>query len=351
MKCYQIYNKRWIVFILLLAVNFSLANEIPVQHAKLVEIYADLDLSLAGKIIHVDGIMYVLESGNHRIVSIKDNEIMKQIGRIGQKKGEFYYPQNFLIDKKGRYIVLDFSEKGANRVQIVDREGKYINGFLTGTKPWGFGADSKGNIYLGQPHFGNLITVYSPKGKKINRLGKLILPSEIYGKEYEKKNSIYKIPMNRVNMVIDEDDNIYVSFLFMPLLIKFNPKGEVIFKKVLDRPGLNPVMRAIWDPGSKDAKQFFSRNIDGPQMAVVTKDMLYNHGQKRIYILLGSNEILVLDLTGQEQAVIKPGIVKGALDRMFINEQDEIIVRFFFHPEFYKLVIKNSSNKIQEKSK
>lgn len=349
MKCFRLCSRKILVFILSLSIYFvplcmNWAGELPVEHAKLIETYSDLDLSLAGKIIYKDGIMYVLEDGNHRIVSIKDNVITNQIGRIGQKKGEFYYPKNFLIDKKGCYIVLDFVEKGANRVQVVDKEGKYINGFLTGTKSWGFGTDSKGNIYLGQPHFGNLVTVYNPKGKRLNSIGKLLLPSEIYGKEYEKKDSIYKIPMNRVNMVIDENDNIYVSFLFMPILMKFNQKGELIFKKILNRPGLIPLKQAIWDPSTKEARQFLSRNIDGLQMTVITKDLLYIHQQEHIYILLGNNDILVLDLSGNEQKVIKPGIAKGTLEKMFINEQGEIFVRFFFHPEFYKLVIKNKSS-------
>ena len=50
-------------------------------------------------------------------------------------------------------------------------------------------------------------------------------------------------------------------FRLLDLLIKFNPKGEVIFKKVLDRPGLNPVMRAIWDPGGA---------VSAPIMGAVT---------------------------------------------------------------------------------
>jgi hypothetical protein len=127
--------------------------------------------------------------------------------------------------------------------------------------------------------------------------------------------------------------------------MKYSPKGELIFKKVLDRPGLAPLKRAIWDPAGKEARQFLSRNIDGPQMTVITKDLLYNQNQKQIYLLLGSDEILVLDLTGQEQTVIKPGFVKGTLETFFINEQDEIFVRFFFHPEIYKLVIKNQTIK------
>ncbi len=350
MKCYRIYSRSAFVFILflfisLIAVKVNRANEMEVQHAGLEKIYADVDLTAAGKIIYKNGIMYVLESGNHRIISIKDDEITNQIGRIGQKKGEFYYPKNFLIDKKDHYIVLDFVDKGANRVQVLDRDGKYIDGFLTGTKSWGFGADSKGNIYLGQPHFGNLITVYSPKGKKINRFGKLLLPSEVYGKEFENKDRMYKIPMNRVNIVIDKNDNTWVSFLFMPILMKYSPRGELIFKKVLDRPGLIPLKNAIWDPATKEARQFLSRNIDGLQMTVITKDLLYNQDLKQIYLLLGSDEILVVDLAGQEQKVIKPGIVKGTLERMFIDEQDDVFVRFFFHPEFYKLAIKNQAIK------
>lgn len=326
-------------------------TDVAIYSAGLEGTYPHLKRTNVQDMIHKNGIMYLLEMGNHRIIAFKDNVRIKQIGRIGQKPGEFYYPMSFLIDAKENFYVLDFVEKGANRVQKLNSSGVYINGFLTGVRSWGFGADSQGNIYLGQPHYGSIITAYNPGGKKLRRIGELVLPSDIYGKKYERYDPGYKIPMNRVNIVIDEKDNIWVGFLFMPLILKYSPTGALLFKKVLDMPAMLPVQRAVWEPGSKEGKQYLSRSIDGMQMTVMVKEMVYNSNLKRLYILLGSNEILVLDPAGAPQYIIKPDFIKGALERLFINEHGDMIVKFFFNPELFKLVIKNSNNKIQEELK
>jgi hypothetical protein len=253
---------------------------------------------------------------------------------------------SFLVDAKENYYVLDFVEKGANRVQILNSAGAYVKGFLTDVRSWGFGADSQGNIYLGQPQYGSIITVYNPAGKKLRRMGESVLPSDMYGKKYARYDAGYKIPMNRVNIVIDEKDDIWVGFLFMPLVMKYSASGTLLFKKVLDLPNMLPVQRVVWEPGGKEGKQYLSRSIDGVQMTVMVKEMVYNPEIKRLYILLGSNEILVLDAAGAPQYIIKPDFVKGALERLFMNERGDMIVKFFFNPGLFKLVIKNSNNKI-----
>lgn len=327
------------------------ADKIKVHKAELTEIYSDLNLKAVQEIIHKNGALYLLETGNHRIIRVENNNITNQIGRIGQSKGEFYYPKSFLIDQKLNFYVLDFVDKGANRVQILNSAGDFTSGFLTGTKTWGFGADSKGNVYLGQPHYGSLITVYNAKGKRINRFGELILPSEIYGEIYERKDKDYKIPMNRINIAVDDKDNIWAGLLFMPLLIKYNTKGEIILKKVLDLPGLTPLKKTIWEPSGKEARQYLSRNIDGYQMTVIIKEIIYNTSLKKLYLLSGSDEILILNPAGDIQSIIKPIFVKGALEKFFINENNEIIVKFFFHPECYKLNIKDFKNNKMEESK
>jgi hypothetical protein len=76
--------------------------------------------------------------------------------------------------------------------------------------------------------------------------------------------------------------------------------------------------------------------------------MIYNDALKRIYLLMGNDEILVLNLEGETQYIIKPNFIKGVLENFFIDEQNEIIVRFFFHPELYKLNIKDLKNNTAE---
>lgn len=344
-KFYQVYNKYRIVVILFLSLSFlslDLLSGEKIEHYQgdLKEVYADLNLSQVREIIHKDGLLYLLEMGNHRIIKIKDNIAAGQIGRIGQKKGEFYYPNDFIITGKGNFYVMDFVRKGANRVQKLNPEGKYISGFRTGTKSWGFAVDSQGNVLLGQPHFGSPVSVYDSKGKRTGKIGRLILPSEIYGEQHKNDDKTYKIPMNRVNIAVDEKDDIWVSFIFMPVLLKYDSSGKLLLKKILEMPGLTPLKKAIWESGSKEAKNFLSRNIDGYQMTVMIKDIIYNDSLKNIYLLLGSDEILVLNLNGEFLHMIKPNFKKGVLEQFFMDEKNEILVRFFFHPEVYRLDLK-----------
>lgn len=341
-KFYQVYNRYRFNVILFLSLSFLslyllIGERFEHYQGDLKEVYADLNLSQVREIIHKDGFLYLLEMGNHRIIKIKDNIVTGQIGRIGQKEGEFYYPNDFIIAENGNFYVMDFVEKGANRVQQLNPEGKYISGFRTGTKSWGFAVDSLGNVLLGQPHFGSLVSVYDSKGRRSGKIGRLILPSEIYGEQHKNDDKTYKIPMNRVNLAVDEKGDIWMTFLFMPVLLKYDASGKLLLKKVLDMPGLTPLKKTIWESGSKEAKNFLSRNIDGYQMTVVIKDIIYNDSLKRIYLLLGSDEILVLNLKGEVLHMIKPNFKKGVLEQFFMNEKNEILVRFFFHPEMYKL--------------
>ncbi|MCK4762768.1 MAG: hypothetical protein KAW12_11290 [Candidatus Aminicenantes bacterium] len=328
----------WIVLTCLLFSASLGAGEIAVFKAELAETFTGLNVENVSHLIQKNGILYILETGNHRVLTLKNNVISGQLGRIGQKKGEFYYPRDLIVDNKSRLYVLDFVGKSANRVQIFDAAGELLSGFTIASKTWGFAVDSKGNVFLGQPHSGALISVFSPAGKRIAGIGNLIRPSEIYGKEYKSSDRLFKNPMNRVHIAVDEKDNTWVSFLFMPLLIKFNPAGELLFKKVVDTPALTPLRKIIWQ-GGKESRDYLSRNIDGHQMTVIVKDMIYKPALKELYLLLGSDEILVLDDGGKPRRIIKPQFVQGVLESFFINEANEILVRFFFHPEFYKLTI------------
>lgn len=341
-----------IVFFVLTWTNMQMpGEEIITYPADLSEAFPGLKLGEIAGLIQDGDSTFFLESYNHRLLAIKDGKIVHQIGGIGQGKGEFYYPRDFAIDDRSNFYVLDFIGKGINRVQYLDPGGKYLAGFNASSRAWGFAIDSSGHILMGMPALKEIITVHDTMGKRLAGFGKLVLPSEVYGGKYESSDKYYTIPMNRVNIAVDKDDNTWVSFLFMPLVLKYDKKGDLILKKVIGLPGLEPVKEALWKPGSKEAKKYLSMNLDGIQMPVMIKDIIYNESQSTFYLLLGNDTILAMSTTGEYRHLIKPVFTGGAIEKFFLLETGDIIIRFFYHPECYRLKIRypDKNQKLEEK--
>ena len=72
---------------------------------------------------------------NSRILKFtKDGKLIKTIGRKGSGPGEFDAPHGLAIDSKGRLFVAD---RGNNRVQILDQDGKFIDQWPQFSRPSG----------------------------------------------------------------------------------------------------------------------------------------------------------------------------------------------------------------------
>ena len=339
------YNKKcytWIALIFSVvfysSIHLTSAETLRICDARLEEISFGVELKDIQRIIQSNGMLYFLEMGNHRIISVKEGEILDQIGRIGNGKGEFYYPKDFFIHKKTSYYVLD---RGNKRIQIVDGTGRYIGGFPDISKSWGFSVNSRGDVLLGQPILNKLLSIYNPKGKRLHQFGELINPSDIYGLEYKQYDENYQLPMNRVYLSVDEDDNVWVGFLYMPLILKYNKNGDLAIRKILNIPGLEPLKKAVWQ--NPPPTEYLSMNIDGIQLTLIIKDMAYNFDSSKLYVLLGDDRILVINSDGREECIIVPKIRRGSLDRIFITGNGDLMVTFFSSPVCYKLVMSSET--------
>jgi hypothetical protein len=319
------------------------SENLRVYEANLEEISFGVKLKDIQRIIQSNDILYFLEMGNHRIVSVENGKIVNQIGRIGNGKGELYYPKDFFIHKNSIYYVLD---RGNKRIQIVDSEGKYIGGFPDISKSWGFCVNSTGEVLLGQPKLNKLVSVYNPNGEKLLEFGELINPSEIYGLRRKQYDESYRLPMNRVYLSSDEDDNVWIGFLYMPLILKYKKNGDLVIRKILDIPGLAPLKKAVWQ--NPPPTEYLSMNIDGIQLTLIIKDMIYSMESRKVYALLGDDRILVLNSDGTEERIIKPKIRSGSFDRFFMTENNKMIVTFFSSSDCYTLV---PSSEIKEQIK
>ena len=74
-------------------------------------------------VVHTDGTMYVLDSGNFRIsVFDQEGEFQFQFGRQGQGPGEFSEPVAMAGDQKGNLVVFD---TGTHKAIYFDSKGEY----------------------------------------------------------------------------------------------------------------------------------------------------------------------------------------------------------------------------------
>ncbi|UCH96952.1 MAG: hypothetical protein JSV88_08910 [Candidatus Aminicenantes bacterium] len=313
-----------------------LADEIRIYEADVKEVPLYINFNNIQKIVSFKECLYVLDSRNHRIVAIKDNKPLKQIGMIGNKKGELYYPSSLFIDGNSFFYVLD---RGNRRVQIMDSKGNYKGDIPERPLAFGMAVDSKGLILLSQPKLKKLITVYDIKGKRLAQFGELLNPSEIYGDAYKKYDNDYKLSMNRIYLTIGEKDDIWVVFYHMPLICRYDNEGNLVYKKIIDIEGIDKLKEAVWNTSSHP--EYLSLGMDGFTLTMVINDIVYEGKSKKVYVLLGDNQILVLNSKTNEKYVIKPRIIKGAIERIGVTYKGEIYLSFFFSSKLYRLVFRN----------
>lgn len=126
-----------------------------------------------------------------RVFNAVSGEHLFDIGKRGSGQGELNLPRDMAIGKDGRLYVVD----GGNfRVQIFDRDGKFIKAFGKVGKQMGnfarpkeIAADPDGNVYVVDTAFGNF-QIFNPDGELLMFIGdrseeggpaKYMLPSGI----------------------------------------------------------------------------------------------------------------------------------------------------------------------------
>jgi sugar lactone lactonase YvrE len=86
------------------------------------------------------------EDSNARIVKFaKDGKFIKAWGKRGKGPGQFDCPHGLAFDSKGRLFVADRSN---NRIQIFDREGKFLEEWKQFSRPSGIYIDKNDVLYV-----------------------------------------------------------------------------------------------------------------------------------------------------------------------------------------------------------
>lgn len=253
---------------------FSGTDRITVQPDRM---FKKIRFSSVEKIVKYAGKYFVLEAINHRILVFNSSEELEyQISRIGQERGELFYPRDFVI-KLGRLYVYDQKNM---RVQIFDLEGNYINSFSDRHNSYGIEVNSRGEIYLGQPDKGKLISVYDKDGKFLKSFGELHKLSDFYGSGLKDMDKKYLMSINRVNICLDRSDNLYLSFVGAPFFQKYDKNGNLIFEKKI--PG--PEAEQIIDGFRNKRESPVRRSIDDPPTPLITTGITVNDASDTVII-------------------------------------------------------------------
>lgn len=104
-----------------------------------------------------NGDIYVAEGhggDNGRIVVFDRNgKYLREFGKKGSGPGEFDQPHGLAFDAQGRLFVADRSN---NRIQILDKTGKFLDEWHQFSRPSGVFIDKKGMIYVADSESGSV---------------------------------------------------------------------------------------------------------------------------------------------------------------------------------------------------
>ena len=128
-------------------------------------------------------VMYVAETGNHRIQKLTTGgHLLQKFGQHGSDQGQFNQPISVIVDQRDRMIVADHIN---HRVVILDQNGiclLTINGNVSGAQgfklPHGLALDPQGNIHV-VAYGSNTIKVFTPEGTFVRSYGDVKGPSGI----------------------------------------------------------------------------------------------------------------------------------------------------------------------------
>ena len=105
---------------------------------------SDVVVAANGNIFVADG--HDFGGNNNRVVKYaKDGTFIKEWGKTGYAPGEFRMLHSIAIDHQGRVFVAD---RGNNRIQIFDQEGKFLAQWTQFGRPSGITFDDKDQIFV-----------------------------------------------------------------------------------------------------------------------------------------------------------------------------------------------------------
>lgn len=257
--------------------------------------FQDLGLDVYDVDSH-NGLYYVSERRRHSVIVLNERfEIQKEIGGIGSAPGRLFRPGAIDVSEDGVIYVQD---GGNERIQSFSIDGTHLATFPTELY-MGFAAGTKGEIYLGQPEKGALISVYSSEGKLLRSFGKLKLYSDLYGEEFKDQNEKFSNGINRVRLSVDKDGNILASFMLIPLIQKYTRNGQLVFEQRLEGAEIETL--------TQSSSGRLTMSMDGFAQEVIALEA-FPRANGEIGVVLTDRSIYVADQSGKRLRVLRPHV-------------------------------------------
>lgn len=255
-----------------------------------------------------EGNYYVADQNNHRICVFDPSMRFKfQIGQLGQGPEDLSHPTGYALDSYGRLYIKDV---GNLRIQIYDKTGHHVGGFRSPLKSPDIVVNSQGEVFLNHATRGHLISVYSSGGELLRQFGDLMSLSHAYPGHANDER--YRVPLSRVVMAIDGQDNLYVAYVFAPIIQKYDPAGKLLWERRLEGPLIDVLTKSFWQelepsPATEKYEPDTVMNMDGIQMAVMCQSIAVDKKTNRLFILLGAADIIyVTDDAGRKLRLLSP---------------------------------------------
>lgn len=219
----------------------------------------------SGIALDPQGDLYILDTGNHRVQKFSpDGRFLGSFGRQGQGPGEFAYPDSIDIDSAG---LIWISDPNNQRIQVLTAEGaerktigfvKERVGKIRRTKS-GLVTAGGGGVFFFGPGMEEKPQPLPKLFKKLDLEGKV---TGEYGEPFDFKHPLVNQMGNQVTFAVDENDCIYLAFLYQNRVEKYSPEGKLLWRadRKLDYSTDRPI-----DKGKREASGG-GVMIQGPRM-------------------------------------------------------------------------------------
>ncbi len=170
-----------------------------------------------------------------RVVDATSGEPLFDFGARGKDPGDFNFPRDMVVGKDARLYIVD---SGNFRVQIFDRDGKFLKTFGNigrqlgqFSRPKEIASDPSGNIYVTDTAFGNF-QIFNPEGELLMFVG---------NRSEQDGPARYMLP---AGIYVDEDGRVYMVdqwFRKVDIFRPYNLKADAGY--LGKRPGTKPGSR------------------------------------------------------------------------------------------------------------
>ncbi|MDW7761938.1 MAG: NHL repeat-containing protein [Acidobacteriota bacterium] len=245
--------------------------------------------------------IYVLNSRKHNIMVLTPAfKVIRRIGGFGQGPGEFNMPWDFDIDKLNRLWVVDYFN---TRIQVLDTDGTSIAVFPVNRSVQSVTCLSSGEVLINNAGEGRLYSKIDIQGnilesfgvkKEIPWLDPMIEKSDLKSGKKKVLYDSYPILLNSSLIRSDDMDNIYLLYQYIPVLRKFNPKGEMIYD-------VTPEAQRI-EQKIKENQNIVRRNILEGALGsgVIFQDIAISPKSGRIFAVPTVPVMIIFDNSGEK---------------------------------------------------